>query len=49
MEEPHEGEGGIAFSFQEERIDPYVYCVEQDDFGLTYHRFVKKEYEKLFS
>lgn len=49
VEEPHEGEGGIAFSFQEERIDPYVYCVEQDDFGLTYHRFVKKEYEKLFS
>lgn len=48
IEEPHEGEAGIAFSFQEERIDPYVYCVEQGDFGLTYHRFVKTEYEKLF-
>ncbi len=47
-EKPHHGEGGIAFSFLEEEIDPYVYCVEQDAFGLTYHRFVRTEYEKLF-
>lgn len=47
VEKSHHGEGSIAFSFQEERIDPYVYCVEQDEFGLTYHRFVKIEYEKL--
>ncbi len=48
VEKPHHGEGGIAFFFQEERIDPYVYCVEQDAFGLTYHRFVRTEYEKMF-
>ena len=27
--------------------DEYVYCVESDDFGLTYHRFTMEDYRKL--
>lgn len=27
--------------------DPYVYCVEDDDFGLTYHRFTRAEYRRM--
>ncbi len=30
-------------------IDEYVYCVESDDFGLTYHRFSWPDYQKLIS
>lgn len=47
VEEAHEDGVGVAFSFQEEEIDPYVYCVQEDEFGLTYHRFVKSDYENL--
>ncbi len=28
-------------------MDEYIYCVEADDFGLTYHRFDREDYEKL--
>ena len=28
-------------------IEPYVYCVESDEFGLTYHRFTREDYEEL--
>ncbi|MEI3173781.1 MAG: DUF3877 family protein [Lachnospiraceae bacterium] len=31
------------------KIDRYVYCVELDDFGMTYHRFTWHDYEKLLS
>lgn len=31
----------------EDASDPYVYCIEEDDFGLTYHRFSRVDYEKL--
>lgn len=27
--------------------DPYVYCVEDDEFGLTYHRFTRAEYRVM--
>lgn len=30
-----------------DEIDEYMYCVESDDFGLTYHRFDREDYEKL--
>lgn len=38
-----------AFWFSNEKIDPYVYFVEQDEFGLQYHRFTKQSYKMLFS
>ena len=31
------------------RIDCYVYCVELDDFGMTYHRFSWHDYQKLLA
>lgn len=30
-----------------EERDEYIYCVEADDFGLTYHRFDREDYEEL--
>lgn len=33
--------------FQEKEIDPYVYYVEEDEFGLEYHRFTQEAYQKL--
>ena len=37
-----------GFWFADGRPDPYVYHVEEDDFGLEYHRFTRKSYETLF-
>ena len=34
-------------AFVNDTIDKYVYCVEWDEFGTTYHRFTKKDYENL--
>ena len=31
------------------KIDRYVYCVELDDFGMTYHRFACHDYQKLLA
>lgn len=36
-----------AVSFKEGEIDPYVYHIEQNEFGLEYHRFTKEAYMKL--
>ena len=30
---------GCVFCFENDDFEPYVYCVESDEFGLTYHRF----------
>lgn len=38
---------GTVFYFADEEVEPYVYCVEQDGFGITYHRFAKSDYVKL--
>lgn len=49
-EEPHfDEETGQVFFFEENEWENYVYCVEEDDFGLTYHRFTKADYERLLS
>lgn len=37
-----------GFWFGNGRPDPYVYHVEEDEFGLEYHRFTRESYEKLF-
>ena len=39
---------GTVLYFEQEEIDPYVYCIDQDIFGITYHRFARMDYEKLF-
>lgn len=33
--------------FENEEIEPYVYCIDQNEFGITYHRFTKEEYLEL--
>ncbi len=38
---------GTVFYFVDEKVDPYVYCIEQDVFGITYHRFARIDYEEL--
>ena len=38
---------GMVFFFGEDCEETYVYCMEEDDFGLTYHRFTREEYNKL--
>ena len=41
-------DGEMIFFFQDIAIDEYVYCVEEDDFGLQYHRFTRADYQKLY-
>lgn len=38
---------GYVFFFNDDAIDKYVYCIEWDEFGTTYHRFTKKDYENF--
>lgn len=38
---------GVVFYFEDDRVDDAVYCVEEDDFGLTYHRFTREDYQKM--
>lgn len=41
-------EGEYIFYFHNPQIDEYVYCVEEDEFGLEYHRFTRSDYQALF-
>lgn len=36
-----------AVYFQDGIPDAYVYYIEEDDFGLQYHRFTKKTFERM--
>lgn len=36
-----------AVYFSDPQIDAYVYYIEEDDFGLQYHRFTKESYEVI--
>ena len=45
IEKVEEREWGIWFTKGD--IDSYVYYVEEDEFGLEYHRFTKEAYQKL--
>lgn len=38
---------GHVFYFADPKADEYVYCVEENEFGLTYHRFSRTDYEGL--
>lgn len=42
-----EDDGGTILYFADENVEPYVYCIDQNEFGITYHRFTKEEYEEL--
>ena len=42
-----EHEAGCVFYFEDGKMDEYVYCVEENEFGLTYHRFSRADYEVL--
>ena len=46
FEEEDHGES-YAFYMKDASVESYVYCVEKDEFGLTYHRFTRADYEKL--
>ena len=39
-----EGACEWAVSFRDESIDPYIYHIEQNEFGLEYHRFTRDSY-----
>ena len=39
-----EHEMGHVFSFSDPSVDEYCYCVEENEFGLTYHRFSREDY-----
>lgn len=45
VEKVDEHEWGVFFPDPE--IDPYVYYLEQEEFGLQYHRFTRHAYEAL--
>ena len=45
--EDREEDSGCVLYFDREEVDPYVYCFDADDFGVTYHRFARADYEKL--
>ncbi len=38
---------GTVFYMEDETVEPYRYCVENDVFGITYHRFAREDFEKL--
>ena len=42
-----EHEMGHVFSFADPSVDEYCYCVEENEFGLTYHRFSREDYQAL--
>lgn len=44
-----ENDSEIAIWFEDDSIDPYVYFLEENDFGLEYHRYTKKAYEEAIN
>lgn len=36
-----------AISFRDKTIDKYIYLIEQNEFGLQYHRFTSREFEDI--
>ncbi len=46
VDKEQDGSGTVLY-FADSRVDPYVYCLEEDDFGITYHRFARNDYRDL--
>lgn len=38
---------GTVIYFENQMVEAYVYCLEQDVFGITYHRFTMNDYARL--
>lgn len=45
-QEDEEGLETVVF-FENEDVEPYVYFLDQNEFGITYHRFSKDDYMDL--
>ncbi|MDE5781717.1 MAG: DUF3877 family protein [Lachnospiraceae bacterium] len=44
----HEAGGATEVLYlKDETVEPYVYYIEQNEFGITYHRFTSNEYKNL--
>lgn len=42
------GETETVLYFENEAVEPYVYCIDKNEFGITYHRFAKDDYMDLY-
>ena len=42
-----ENELETAISFIDENVEPYIYCIDQNEFGITYHRFTKEDFREI--
>lgn len=45
-EKEDDGVGTVLY-FEDADVEPYVYCIDENEFGITYHRFTKEEYMDL--
>lgn len=39
-----EEEWETVLYFENEYVEPYVYCIDKNEFGITYHRFSKNDF-----
>ena len=46
-EEADEEDLGTVLSFSDKNVEPYLYCVTDDQFGITYHRFTKDDFDTI--
>lgn len=46
-EEADEEDLGTVLSFADKNVEPYLYCVTDDQFGITYHRFTKDDFDTI--
>ena len=46
-EEDDEEDLGTVLSFADKNVEPYLYCVTDDQFGITYHRFTKDDFDTI--
>ena len=40
-------EHGVVLYFENEKADAYMYCIDENEFGITYHRFTREDYEGM--
>lgn len=45
-QEEEDGQETVLY-FENEDVEPYVYCIDRNEFGITYHRFTKEDYLEL--
>ena len=38
---------GTVLYFENEKADAYMYCIDENEFGITYHRFTREDYEGI--